>query len=102
MNHACAALMGAISSVVERHIDIVKVRGPIPRGRTTENRKILRFVFGWIVRKECACSSVVEHFTDNEKVEGPIPSTRTNVTDSLKSLNSKGFPGNLNWLRHPD
>ena len=34
MNHACAAACGAISSVVERHIDIVKAGGPIPPSRT--------------------------------------------------------------------
>lgn len=34
MNHAAAPAFGAISSVVERHIDIVKAGGPIPPSRT--------------------------------------------------------------------
>jgi hypothetical protein len=34
MSLACAAASGAISSVVERHIDIVKAGGPIPPSRT--------------------------------------------------------------------
>jgi hypothetical protein len=33
-----AAAFGAISSVVERHIDIVKAGGPIPPSRTVQEK----------------------------------------------------------------
>src|SRR5258708_28832387 len=76
-----------LSSVVERHIDIVKVGGPIPPGRTADSDRCSR--------SRRACSSVVERVPDKNEVVGSIPTMRT--TDFYRK--QKGPLLGLLWVQ---